>query len=129
MAKVVHPDKGGSEEKMAAVNEAYEVLSNPGMSLPLLFLPSLTEILSQNSDNGMITATTRTTLQLSQVVIHSSKVAIRSCSSSREETGASRKARDSHTTSGVVVVKGEAGPSEVECFRRGKTALKRYAAL
>lgn len=27
-----HPDKvGGSEAKMAAVNEAYEVLSNPGM--------------------------------------------------------------------------------------------------
>jgi len=25
-----HPDKGGSEAKMAAVNEAYEVLSNPG---------------------------------------------------------------------------------------------------
>lgn len=24
-----HPDKGGSETKMAAVNEAYEVLSNP----------------------------------------------------------------------------------------------------
>ncbi|CAK5264159.1 unnamed protein product [Mycena citricolor] len=28
-AKTAHPDKGGSEEKMAAVNEAYEVLSNP----------------------------------------------------------------------------------------------------
>ena len=27
-----HPDKGGSEAKMAAVNEAYEVLSNPGVS-------------------------------------------------------------------------------------------------
>ena len=27
-----HPDKGGSEAKMAAVNEAYEVLSNPGKS-------------------------------------------------------------------------------------------------
>ena len=25
-----HPDKGGSEAKMAAVNEAYEVLSKPG---------------------------------------------------------------------------------------------------
>lgn len=25
-----HPDKGGSEAKMATVNEAYEVLSNPG---------------------------------------------------------------------------------------------------
>lgn len=24
-----HPDKGGSEAAMAAVNEAYEVLSNP----------------------------------------------------------------------------------------------------
>lgn len=29
-----HPDKeGGSEEKMAQLNEAYEVLSNPGTSL------------------------------------------------------------------------------------------------
>jgi DnaJ family protein C protein 3 len=27
-AMTAHPDKGGSEEKMAAVNEAYEVLSN-----------------------------------------------------------------------------------------------------
>ena len=29
-AKSAHPDKGGSEDKMAAVNEAYEFLSNPG---------------------------------------------------------------------------------------------------
>lgn len=28
-AKTAHPDKGGSEAQMAAVNEAYEVLSNP----------------------------------------------------------------------------------------------------
>ena len=28
-AKTAHPDKGGSEAKMAAVNEAYEVLLNP----------------------------------------------------------------------------------------------------
>ncbi|KAF8075747.1 hypothetical protein FPV67DRAFT_1617228 [Lyophyllum atratum] len=28
-AKTAHPDKGGSEAKMAAVNEAYETLSNP----------------------------------------------------------------------------------------------------
>ncbi|KIK68742.1 hypothetical protein GYMLUDRAFT_215581 [Collybiopsis luxurians FD-317 M1] len=28
-AKTAHPDKGGSEAKMAAVNEAYEVLSDP----------------------------------------------------------------------------------------------------
>ncbi len=28
-AKFAHPDKGGSEEKMAQLNEAYEVLSNP----------------------------------------------------------------------------------------------------
>jgi DnaJ homolog subfamily C member 3 len=30
-AMTAHPDKGGSEAKMAAVNEAYEVLNNPGM--------------------------------------------------------------------------------------------------
>jgi len=29
-AMTAHPDKGGSEAKMAQVNEAYEVLSNPG---------------------------------------------------------------------------------------------------
>lgn len=29
-AKSAHPDKGGSEAKMAAVNEAYEVLLDPG---------------------------------------------------------------------------------------------------
>ncbi|KAJ7683899.1 hypothetical protein B0H17DRAFT_985666 [Mycena rosella] len=28
-AKTAHPDKGGTEQKMAAVNEAYEVLSKP----------------------------------------------------------------------------------------------------
>jgi hypothetical protein len=33
-AKTAHPDKGGSEAKMASVNEAYEVLSDPGGSLP-----------------------------------------------------------------------------------------------
>lgn len=32
-AKTAHPDKGGSEQKMAAVNEAYEVLSKPGESI------------------------------------------------------------------------------------------------
>lgn len=31
-AMIAHPDKGGSEAKMAAVNEAYEVLSDPGES-------------------------------------------------------------------------------------------------
>ncbi|KAJ7733337.1 hypothetical protein B0H16DRAFT_1732381 [Mycena metata] len=29
-AKTAHPDKGGTEAKMANLNEAYEVLSNPG---------------------------------------------------------------------------------------------------
>ena len=29
-AKTAHPDVGGTEEKMAALNEAYEVLINPG---------------------------------------------------------------------------------------------------
>jgi hypothetical protein len=32
-AKTNHPDVGGSEEKMAAINEAYEVLSDSGVSL------------------------------------------------------------------------------------------------
>jgi hypothetical protein len=30
VAMTAHPDKGGSEAKMAQVNEAYELLSNPG---------------------------------------------------------------------------------------------------
>ena len=34
-----HPDKGGTEAKMAAVNEAYEVLSKPGSS-PFLSIPT-----------------------------------------------------------------------------------------
>ena len=41
-AKTAHPDKGGSEAKMAAVNEAYEVLKNPGKNssyLPLSYHP------------------------------------------------------------------------------------------
>ena len=38
-ARSAHPDKGGSEAKMAAVNEAYEVLSNPGTSLPIPTVP------------------------------------------------------------------------------------------
>jgi curved DNA-binding protein CbpA len=29
-AKANHPDMGGSEEKMAAINEAYKVLSDDG---------------------------------------------------------------------------------------------------
>jgi hypothetical protein len=38
-ARTAHPDKGVSEAKMAAVNEAYEVLSTPGPLSP--FLPLL----------------------------------------------------------------------------------------
>lgn len=34
-----HPDKGGSEAKMATVNEAYEVLSKPGMYHSLMHSP------------------------------------------------------------------------------------------
>lgn len=49
-----HPDKGGTEAKMAAVNEAYEVLSNPG-SFPYfyIFSPIYTiPELRQRFDNG-----------------------------------------------------------------------------
>jgi hypothetical protein len=35
-AMTTHPDKGGSEAKMAQVNEAYEVLSNPGKQLCII---------------------------------------------------------------------------------------------
>ena len=41
-----HPDKGGTEAKMAAVNEAYEVLSDPGKhSYPIPWGVSLTYFL------------------------------------------------------------------------------------
>ena len=36
-AKKAHPDVGGSEELMAALNEAYEVLSKAGKSSPNSF--------------------------------------------------------------------------------------------
>lgn len=35
-AKTAHPDVGGSEEKMAALNQAYEVLSDAGTLIPLI---------------------------------------------------------------------------------------------
>lgn len=51
-----HPDKGGSEQKMASVNEAYEVLSNDGacfclFSLKIVILTCTAE-LRQRYDNG-----------------------------------------------------------------------------
>jgi hypothetical protein len=56
-AMTAHPDKGRSEAKMAQVNEAYEVLSNPGEQLctistfVLLAQVIFTE-LRQQFDNG-----------------------------------------------------------------------------
>lgn len=44
-----HPDKGGSEAKMAAVNEAYEVLSKPGSyHFHPLFCHPRTKLISRN---------------------------------------------------------------------------------
>ena len=65
-----HPDKGGSEAKMAAVNEAYEVLSKPGkhthlhtfLTLPYLVLILIyLSFLTQSCASDTTTATTRTT--------------------------------------------------------------------
>lgn len=90
-----HPDKGGSEAKMAAVNEAYEVLSNPGESSLCHSLDETRAITIddwQNFANGSTMATIQTTptlrvairLQVSRVVMVVSEVAsIRSRSSSR----------------------------------------------
>jgi DnaJ family protein C protein 3 len=56
-AMTAHPGKGGFEAKMAQVNEAYEVLSNPGKQLctintfVLLAQVIFTE-LRQRFDNG-----------------------------------------------------------------------------
>lgn len=38
----MHPDVGGSEEQMAQLNEAYEVLSDEGASTMSACLPYLT---------------------------------------------------------------------------------------
>ncbi|KAG6852227.1 hypothetical protein C0991_001829 [Blastosporella zonata] len=54
-AKTAHPDKGGSEAKMATINEAYEVLTNPGKPPLLLSLCSGTNTqaeLRARFDNG-----------------------------------------------------------------------------
>lgn len=55
-AKTAHPDVGGSEEKMATLNEAYEVLSSTGKS-PQLASPDTWNSandpeLRQRYDNG-----------------------------------------------------------------------------
>jgi DnaJ family protein C protein 3 len=47
-AITAHPDKGGSEAKMARVNEAYGLLTNPGKQL---FTVNITE-LRRRFDNG-----------------------------------------------------------------------------
>ena len=54
MAIVAHPDKGGSEQKMATVNEAYEVLSNEGAHLvwSVNSRPNRAAELRQRYDNG-----------------------------------------------------------------------------
>ncbi|KAH7886607.1 hypothetical protein F5I97DRAFT_1019022 [Phlebopus sp. FC_14] len=55
-AMSAHPDKGGSEAKMATVNEAYEVLSNPGEYtrgiITATVRGSLITELRQRFDNG-----------------------------------------------------------------------------
>jgi DnaJ homolog subfamily C member 3 len=56
-AKLAHPDKGGSEAKMAAVNEAYEILSKPGNVFPsgvsfIFWVLTLVSELKQRYDNG-----------------------------------------------------------------------------
>jgi hypothetical protein len=59
-----HPDKGGSEAKMATVNEAYEVLSKPGKHICYSCTnPSRIcfHFLLQNSASASTTAMTRTT--------------------------------------------------------------------
>jgi hypothetical protein len=57
-AMLAHPDKGGSETKMASVNEAYEVLSNNGMKSFGLKCIALNTFL-QNLDRDMTMATIR----------------------------------------------------------------------
>lgn len=54
-AIIAHPDKGGSESKMAAVNEAYEVLANDG-TFSLFLLNVFMD--SEGSLYGFRTATT-----------------------------------------------------------------------
>lgn len=72
-ALTAHPDKGGSEAKMAVVNEAYEVLSKPGSFSPLSAFSNQYQpcVSPQNCVNDSTTATTRMILWRSRVDIRS----------------------------------------------------------
>lgn len=102
-----HPDKGGSEVKMAAVNEAYEVLSNPGESSLCHSLDERRAITIddwQNFASGSTMATIQTTPTL-RAAIHLrdsrvvSEASTRSRSSSKVVEGVvdSRSNMDSDT--------------------------------
>lgn len=69
-AIIAHPDKGGSEAKMASVNEAYEVLSNDGMPSFQFFQTALmSAAILQSSDRDMITEMIQTIPSRSRVDI------------------------------------------------------------
>jgi hypothetical protein len=65
-----HPDKGGSEAKMAAVNEAYEVLSNPGPYLiACLDVINVSHPFDQSCASALTMARTQMTRWHSKAVI------------------------------------------------------------
>ena len=64
-----HPDKGGSEEKMAQVNEAYEVLSNPGKRrYPINTFVLLAQLVLQTCVSASTTGMTQTIQTLKEAL-------------------------------------------------------------
>jgi curved DNA-binding protein CbpA len=67
-AMTAHPDKGGSEAKMAEVNEAYEVLSNPGKNSKLNVFAYLAHLIVQNYANASTMGMTQMILVLTEAL-------------------------------------------------------------
>jgi hypothetical protein len=68
-AMTAHPDKGGSEAKMAQVNEAYEVLSKPGKRrYPINTFVLLAQLVLQNYVSASTTGMTQTTQTLKEAL-------------------------------------------------------------
>jgi curved DNA-binding protein CbpA len=92
VAHALSQDKGGSEKKMAAVNEAYEVLSKPGALFRLYRCELVRMAVAQNSAHALIGATIQTTTRASKPTSSpsSTKGAAASASPSTSSSSSSR---------------------------------------